>query len=135
MGEMFVKIDGVAGMGTGLHQGWLKLASVQLSPPGDGSIAVTREQDRASHKLYKLSMDGTIIPKVTIDFVDDGKIVTRLALTDVAIVNLQARPGPPPMEAMTLHYTDLKIVFGILQAAIAAMAGALKGVASRLGQR
>jgi type VI protein secretion system component Hcp len=135
MGEIFVKIDSVTGTGTGAHQGWLKVLSAQLSSPRQNSIAVSRVQDQASPKLFRLAIDGTGIPTVTIDFVKDGRIVTRLELTNVIIDEFHPIASQPPMESMTFHYVDVKAVLGVILAGHAAMAGGVAGVASRVGQR
>jgi hypothetical protein len=123
MSEIFVKIDGVTGTATGAHQGWLKMQSAQFSPPRK-SIGVSRLQDHASPRLFRMAMDGTAISTLTMDFVKDGRIVLRLELTNVLIDELYPYAGAPPMESMTFYYTGADIVQGVMPAGNAAMAGA-----------
>jgi type VI protein secretion system component Hcp len=135
MSEIFVKIDGVIGTATGAHQGWLKMDSAQFSSPRRDSIAVSRVQDRASPMLFRRAIEGTVLPKVTFDFVKDGRIVTRLELLNVLIDQLHVAGGPPPMESMTFEYLEVKAVLGINLVGSAAMAGAAAGAAPRVGRR
>ena len=112
MNQIFVKIDGVTGTGTGAHHGWLVVSSAQLSSPDKNSVVISRVYDRLSSTLFKLFKDGTTIPAVTIDFVKGGRLVMRLELASVLIAELYPVSGHPPMESITLHYTGARTVQG-----------------------
>ena len=135
MTEIFMKIEGVTGTAIGAHQGWLKVSSAMLSVTRKKAVVVSREQDQASYTLFKMSMDGTEIPKLTIDFVKDGRIATRIELTNVLIGEFHLVPGQPPVESMSFNHDDLKAVMGVTPVDNAAMAGALVGTGARTVRR
>ena len=112
MTEIFVKIEGVTGSGTGAHHGWLKVSSAQLSSTDKNSVVISRVYDRLSSRLFKFFTDGITVPAVTIDFVKDGRLETRLELTSVVIAEFYPVSGQPPMESITFHYTGVKFVEG-----------------------
>jgi type VI protein secretion system component Hcp len=112
MTEIFAKIEGLTGTGTGAHQGWLKVSSAQLSSTDKNSVVISRVYDRLSSNLFKLFKDGIAIPAVTIDFVKGGRLETRLELTSVVIAEFYPVSGQPPMESITFHYTAVKFVQG-----------------------
>ena len=148
--EIFVKIDGVTGTGTGAHQGWLTALSAMPSPTHTnanramsaaepGVFEVTSVEHHPIPKLVKLATDGIYVGAVTIEFVKAGRVARRITLASVVISDFvvlgRHSTDEPFMFRMGLHYGQLSIVPGIDPIANAAMTGALAGVGQALRPR
>jgi type VI protein secretion system component Hcp len=131
MTEIFVKVEGVTGTGTGLHQGWLPMQSAMLLTPRKTSITVSREPDQASTRLFRMAMDGTGLKTVTFDFVKDGRTVTRLELGNVLILEYHPPSGLRPVESMVFEYMEAKLVLGVNQVGHVDAGSAAAGAAAR----
>jgi type VI protein secretion system component Hcp len=89
-------------------------------------IGLTRVQDLATHQLFKLAIDGTVIPNVTVDFAKDGRTVTRLQMTNVLIEQFTPVPGEPPMESLSLNPAAITFVVGAATGAVSGAAAHMK---------
>jgi type VI secretion system secreted protein Hcp len=129
---IYMKVDGITGMGTGPHKGWIVLESCQLgvhrmststtgaganreaSAPSVSEIVVTKKTDVASTALFRESLSGTG-KKVQIDFVKDGDkaevpyMTIILENTMVSGFNVGHGGGVEkrPVESLSLNFTGI----------------------------
>lgn len=130
---IYMKMEGITGSGTGKHQGWIELDSVQLNPsrahasatgpganreasaPSVSEIVVTKSTDVASSALFRESVSGTG-KKVVIHFVkDDSKgqvpyLALELENTMISSYTISGHGGASsarPMESLSLNFTKI----------------------------